>query len=91
MPRTRLIIKLNNALPPTVRCHFRRYDNTPTGQDLPCRPLYDTYAFLIEPYATTEREGYSFLRAPDEFYQAIDALKEHASDRATAVKEYLNE
>jgi spore coat protein CotH len=53
--------------------------------------LYDTYAALIEYYATSERDGYSFLRDPEEFYQAIEELKEHASARATAVEEYLNE
>lgn len=52
--------------------------------------LYETYSFLIGPYATTERDGYSFLRDPGEFYQAIDELKEHASARATAVEAYLN-
>lgn len=53
--------------------------------------LYDTYKALVEPYATSEREGYSFLRNPGEFDQAIDQLKEHANDRATAVEVYLSE
>ncbi|MBU1222190.1 CotH kinase family protein [Myxococcota bacterium] len=53
--------------------------------------LYNTYSALVEPYATTERDGYSFLRDSREFYQAIDELKEHASARATAVDVYLNE
>jgi hypothetical protein len=52
--------------------------------------LYDNYAALVEPYATTERQGYSFLLDPSEFYQAINELKEHASARATTVQEYLS-
>jgi hypothetical protein len=51
--------------------------------------LYETYATMIEPYATSEREGYSFLIDPSEFYQAIDELKDHATARAAAVEEYL--
>jgi hypothetical protein len=54
--------------------------------------LYDKYSALVEPYATTERDGYSFLRDPTrEFYRAIDELKEHAGARAAAVTVYLNE
>jgi len=52
--------------------------------------LYQTYADLIEPYATTERKGYSFIDEPRDFYQAITELKAHASDRADAVRTYLN-
>lgn len=51
--------------------------------------LYDTYAALIEPYATTERDGFSFLNGPNDFFNAITDLKDHASDRATAVDNYL--
>ena len=53
--------------------------------------LYDTYETLIAPYATSEVAGYSFLNGPSDFYNAIDALKEHASDRAAAVDSYLSE
>ncbi|MBU0945475.1 MAG: CotH kinase family protein [Proteobacteria bacterium] len=53
--------------------------------------IYDTYSALVEPYATTEISGYSFLSNPDEFYQAINQLKEHTSARATAVDAYLPE
>lgn len=52
--------------------------------------LYDTYADLVEPYATTEREGYTFLRNPEDFRIAVTELKAHASDRAAAVETYLN-
>ncbi len=51
--------------------------------------LYDTYSILIEPYATTERAGYSFLNGADDFYSAVSALKSHASSRDTAVDTYL--
>jgi len=53
--------------------------------------LYDIYADLIEPYATTEREGYTFLRNSSEFSQAVAQLKEHANSRAIAVENYLNQ
>lgn len=51
--------------------------------------LYDTYAILVEPYATTERTGYSFLNGANDFYSAIDQLKNHASARDAAVDAYL--
>ena len=53
--------------------------------------LYDNYAYLVEPFATSERAGYSFLRGPDDFSTAISILKNHASSRATAVDTYLGE
>ena len=53
--------------------------------------LYETYATLVEPYATTERSGYTFLNSNSDFYQAINVLKTHASNRATAVSTYLNQ
>lgn len=52
--------------------------------------LYDTYAALVEPYATTEVAGYTFLNGPSDFYNAVDELKEHASDRDAAVDAYLS-
>ncbi|MFK7829551.1 MAG: CotH kinase family protein [Congregibacter sp.] len=52
--------------------------------------LYDTYSNLIESFATTERAGYSFLRGPNDFSNAIADLKQHASSRATAVETYLD-
>ncbi|CAA6804872.1 MAG: Spore coat protein [uncultured Sulfurovum sp.] len=50
---------------------------------------YDTYADLIEPYATSERSGYSFLSSSRDFLDAVSELKAHASERATAVENYL--
>jgi spore coat protein H len=51
---------------------------------------YDKYVALIEPYATTELSGYSFLNSADDFYAAIDELKQHAESRAETVSAYLN-
>jgi spore coat protein H len=53
--------------------------------------LYDTYSALIEPWATTEVAGYSFLNGASDFYNAVSALKAHASDRDAAVDSYLSE
>lgn len=58
--------------------------NTATMQN-----LYETYSQLIEPWATTERQGFSFLQGANDFSNAIDLLKTHASSRTDAVSEYL--
>ncbi|WP_308993040.1 CotH kinase family protein [Mariniflexile litorale] len=52
--------------------------------------LYTSYSTLIEPYATTEVSGYTFLNSSSDFYTAINQLKSHVSSRATAVNNYLN-
>ena len=52
---------------------------------------YDTYATLVEPYATTEETGFTFLNNSTDFYQAMTELKMHAESRATAVDAYLNQ
>lgn len=52
--------------------------------------LYAKYSQLVEPYATTERAGYSFLSRPSDFSNAIDQLQAHASSRAGAVSAYLS-
>jgi len=52
--------------------------------------LYDTYEDLIEPYATTERDGFTFLNSSSDFAQAVSELKDHAAQRADAVDTYLN-
>jgi spore coat protein CotH len=52
--------------------------------------IYDTYAALVEPYATSELVGYSFINSSEEFTQAISELKIHASNRTTAVNNYLD-
>jgi hypothetical protein len=47
------------------------------------------YATLLEPYATTETPGFSFLRSSSDFQRAIADLKSHAVSRAAAVASYL--
>ena len=51
---------------------------------------YTTYAALIEPYATTETSGYTFLNSTAEFQSAVNTLKSHVSQRAAAVEAYLD-
>lgn len=51
--------------------------------------LYTKYAALVEPYATTEKTGYTFLRNSGEFSTAINTLKTHVNSRTTAVDAYL--
>jgi hypothetical protein len=50
---------------------------------------YTKYAALVEPYATIEISGHTFLRNSSEFQLAISELKSHATQRSTAVKTYL--
>ena len=50
---------------------------------------YAAYASLIEPYATTEVAGYTFLRMSSDFQMAISELNQHASERASVVSNYL--
>ncbi|SDW19690.1 CotH protein [Lutibacter oricola] len=52
--------------------------------------VYDTYSNLIEPYATSEINGYSFLNSSSSFYSAISTLKSHAASRTTAANNYLD-
>jgi len=52
--------------------------------------IYNSYSNLVEPYATTEIEGYSFLNNSSNFYSAISTLKSHALSRTSAVQNYLN-
>ncbi|MFC5623113.1 CotH kinase family protein [Algoriphagus winogradskyi] len=51
--------------------------------------VYTEYATLIEPYATTETRGYTFLNSSADFQSAVSTLKSHAAQRAAAVKAYL--
>ena len=51
---------------------------------------YTTYAALVEPYATAETSGFSFLRSSADFQMAIAGLKSHAASRAAAVNSYLS-
>ena len=52
--------------------------------------VYDTYASLIETYATSEVNGYTFLNSSNSFYSGISTLKSHAASRSTAVSNYLD-
>jgi len=52
--------------------------------------VYDTYSSLVEPYATIERNGYSFLNNSSDFYSAISILKSHAASRTTTAQNYLD-
>lgn len=51
--------------------------------------LYDKYQTLIEPYATSEISGYTFLNSSGDFYSAIATLKSHVSSRVSAANNYL--
>jgi len=51
---------------------------------------YAKYATLIEPYATAEIPGYTFLNNSSEFQMAVDQLNSHVTSRATAVSNYLD-
>lgn len=50
---------------------------------------YAQHAALIEPYATTEQEGYTFLNNSGEFQSAVNGLMSHVSQRAESVNNYL--
>ena len=52
--------------------------------------LYTSYAGLLEPYATAEISGYTFLNNSSEFQSAISLLKAHVSSRKTAAEDYLD-
>jgi len=52
--------------------------------------LYSTYSALIEPYATTEVSGYTFLNNSSEFQSAVSTLNSHVTQRAAAVSTYLD-
>lgn len=52
--------------------------------------LYDDYAYMIEPYATEEVAGYTFLNSVSDFIPSINELKEHVYQRQSAVDDYLH-
>ena len=52
--------------------------------------LYGTYSALIEPFATTEVSGYTFLNSSSDFQTAVNELNSHVSQRASAVSSYLD-
>ncbi len=51
---------------------------------------YATYSALIEPYATSEISGYTFLNSSSDFQSAVSELNAHVVQRAAAVNNYLN-
>ncbi len=51
---------------------------------------YATYSALIEPYATSEIDGYTFLNNSSDFQTAVNELNSHVTQRTTAVSNYLN-
>ena len=51
---------------------------------------YATYSALIEPYATSEIQGFSFLNNSSEFQIAVNELNSHVVSRAVAVNDYLD-
>ena len=51
---------------------------------------YAAYSALVEPYATSEVAGYTFLNNGSEFQSAVNELNTHVTSRATAVNNYLN-
>lgn len=52
---------------------------------------YATYASLLDPYATTEVSGYTFLNSSSDFQAAVNQLNNHVTARASAATNYLNE
>jgi len=54
------------------------------------KQVYSDYTTLIEPYATSELSGFTFLNSNSDFQQAISDLNSHADSRAVAVSNYFN-
>lgn len=52
--------------------------------------LYTSYSALIEPYATSEVSGYTFLNSSSDFQIAVSELNTHVEQRTTAVNNYLD-
>ncbi|CDF79267.1 spore coat protein CotH [Formosa agariphila KMM 3901] len=52
---------------------------------------YATYAALVEPYATTEVSGYTFLNSSSDFQTAINTLNSHVVQRTSVATTYLNQ
>ncbi|MCF8714266.1 CotH kinase family protein [Joostella atrarenae] len=51
---------------------------------------YSTYSSLVEPYATTEVSGYTFLNSSSDFLTAISELNRHVEERTSTANSYLN-
>jgi hypothetical protein len=45
---------------------------------------------MIEPYATSEIDGFTFLNSTSDFQSAVNELNSHVVQRATAASNYLN-
>ncbi|WP_460513771.1 CotH kinase family protein [Cyclobacterium sediminis] len=52
---------------------------------------YTTHAALVEQYATSEINGYTFLNSSGDFQNAVSTLMSHATSRTNAVSNYLND
>ena len=50
---------------------------------------YATYSTLLESYATSESDGYTFLNNSSEFQSTVSTLNSHVSQRTAAVDAYL--
>jgi spore coat protein H len=59
--------------------------NTSTMQS-----TYSIYAALVEEYATSELEGFTFLNSSSDFQSAVGELNSHVTQRASAVDNYLD-
>ncbi len=66
-------------------------DEVVTGAFAPSeiQAKYSTYASLLEPYATAETPGYSFLNNSGDFQIAIAQLQAHVTARTSAASQYL--
>ncbi len=53
--------------------------------------LYDQYYDLLKEYAYAEQTGYTFLRSPSDFDNAVNELKNHVQSRVDAVLNYLQQ
>ncbi len=51
---------------------------------------YATYSSLLEPYATSEVNGYTFLNNASDFQSAVNELNSHVTQRTAAVNSYLS-
>jgi len=51
---------------------------------------YSNYAAMIEPYATSEVSGYTFLNSSADFQSAVSILKSQVAARVAAANSYLN-
>lgn len=51
---------------------------------------YANYAAMIEPYATSEVSGYTFLNSSADFQSAVSTLNSHVTSRVSAANNYLN-